>query len=165
MPSHTNIPVPLIPPRGDAAGARMAAIRRSSWTGLDGRRTSLEDYRGYVVVLDFYATWCPPCRQQTPQLIALQRRYASQGLHVVGLNVGGASDRASVPGFVEEFGIQYRLGYPDEETADLFLSDNTAIPQTYVFDRNGQLLRRFIGYDPSSTEELDHIVQTALAAQ
>ncbi len=133
------------------------------WTMLDGRRATLADYAGYVVVLDFYATWCQPCRAEAPYLVALQRRYSSEGLHIVGLNVGGAEDRFQIPQFVEQYGIQYRLGFPDAAMADLFLSDNTTIPQSFVFDRRGRLIKRFIGFDSSKPAELERIVQTALA--
>lgn len=132
---------------------------------LDGRRAAISDYIGQVVVLDFYATWCPPCREQVPHLVEMQRRYAGQGLNIVGLNVGGPEDRFAVPKFVEEFGIQYSLGFPDNDMAELFMSDNNAIPQTFVFDRSGLLIKRFIGYDPSMSAELERIVQTALVAK
>ncbi|HEY3027869.1 MAG TPA: TlpA disulfide reductase family protein, partial [Pyrinomonadaceae bacterium] len=85
------------------------------WMTSGARRMKLSDYMGQVVVLDFYATWCPPCREETPHLVALQKRYAPQGLHVVGLNVGGPGDRDEVAGFAQEFGIQYPLGFPDAE--------------------------------------------------
>lgn len=132
---------------------------------LDGRRATLSDYTGQVVVLDFYATWCLPCREQVPHLVEMQQRYAARGLNIIGLNVGGPEDRYAVPQFVEEFGIQYDLGSPDNEMTELFMSDNNSIPQTYVFNRSGTLAKRFIGYDPAMPAELDRIVQTALAAK
>ncbi len=140
-----------------------AGATARGWTMLDGRRATLADYAGYVVVLDFYATWCQPCRVEAPHLVALQRRYSSEGLHIIGLNVGGAEDRFQVPQFVEQYGIQYRLGFPDAAMADLFLSDNTTIPQSFVFDRHGRLIKRFIGFDSSKPAELERIVQAALA--
>jgi thiol-disulfide isomerase/thioredoxin len=123
----------------------------------------LSDYLGQVVVLDFYATWCAPCREETPHLVALQKRYAPQGLHVVGLNVGGPDDRDEVVGFAQEFGIPYPLGFPDAEFTDLYLSDNDSIPQAFVFDRRGHLTKRFIGYDDTIPAELERVVQSALA--
>jgi thiol-disulfide isomerase/thioredoxin len=134
------------------------------WMTSGARRMKLSDYMGQVVVLDFYATWCPPCREETPHLVALQKRYAPQGLHVVGLNVGGPGDRDEVAGFAQEFGIQYPLGFPDAEFTNTYLSDDASIPQAFVFDRRGHLARRFIGYDDTIPAELERVVQSALAA-
>ena len=133
------------------------------WTFSDGRRAKLSDYRGKAVVLDFWATYCPPCREEIPHLIALQRRYGNDGLNIIGLNVGGDEDLQKVPDFVKEIGgIEYPLGQPDSELVNLYLSDNDSIPQTYVFDRRGTLVRRFIGYDATMPAELERAVQMAL---
>ena len=134
------------------------------WTLLDNRRMRLSDYLGQVVVLDFYATWCPPCREGTPHLVDLQRRYGPQGLHIVGLNVGGPEDRYKVPDFVREFKVQYALGFPDPEMTSLYLSDDDRIPQAFVFDRKGRLVKRFISYDSTMPAELERVIQTSLAA-
>ncbi|HYP53987.1 MAG TPA: TlpA disulfide reductase family protein, partial [Pyrinomonadaceae bacterium] len=131
-------------------------------TMLDGRRMSLEDFRGQAIVLDFYATYCPPCREEIPHLNALQRRFKADGLQIVGLNVGGAEDRAKVPGFVEDLKIAYPLGNPDDALVEAFFADDTAIPQTYVFDRQGRLVQRFVGYDSSVPPQLEKAIQTAL---
>src|SRR3977135_1751772 len=88
------------------------------WTLDNNKRAQLADYKGKVVVLDFYATWCEPCRAETPHLVNLQKQYGDKGLQVIGLNVGGDDDRAQVPGFVKEFGIQYPLAYPDDDLVD-----------------------------------------------
>lgn len=132
------------------------------WTLLDGRRVNLSDFRGQVVVLDFYATYCPPCREEIPHLNALQRRYAAEGVNVFGLNVGGADDYPKVPQFVEELKISYPLGNPDQGFVDALFSDNTVIPQTYVFDRRGRLVKRFVGFDSTMPAELENAIQTAL---
>jgi thiol-disulfide isomerase/thioredoxin len=133
------------------------------FTLLDNRHTQLSDYAGQVVVLDFYATWCPPCRLETPHLVQLQRRYGPQGLRVIGLNVGGPEDRDQVPAFVEEYGIQYALGFPDTGMTELYLSDDDRIPQAYVFDRKGQLVKRFISYDETVPAEMESVIKKALA--
>jgi len=139
--------------------------REGSWTLLDGRRGGLEDFRGQVVVLDFYATYCPPCLEEVPHLVSLQRRYGPQGFKIVGLNVGGAEDQAKVPEFVRRFGIQYELANPDDETVDFFLAGNSSIPQTFVFDRQGQLVQHFVGYDRAIASQLERAIETALGAK
>lgn len=114
------------------------------------------------MVLDFYATWCQPCRVEIPHLVRLQNEYGQKGFQVIGLNVGGEEDRDKVPAFAKEFGIQFPLGFPDDDLVTKYLSDNDNIPQSFVFDRNGNLVKRFIGYSPRSGAELDRIVKTTV---
>lgn len=165
---QTALPMPPVATAHESSSSTtapngVAVVNASTWTTLDGRRAKGADFEGKVLVLDFWATYCPPCRDEVPHLIALQRRYGAQGLLVVGLNVGGAEDRPKVPDFIEEFGIQYALGYPDAQMSDLFFADNSAIPQTYVYDRKGRLTKRFVGFDDKISAELERVVQAALA--
>ena len=132
------------------------------WELADGKRSVFAEYNGKVLVMDFYATWCEPCRDSIPHLIALQKKYEDQGLTVVGLNVGGPGDNDLVPDFAKEFGIQYTLGKPDDDLVSFLLSDSDAIPQTFVFDRQGQLVKRFIGYDKAAGESLERTIESTL---
>jgi thiol-disulfide isomerase/thioredoxin len=143
-------------------GGPVAAIAPGGWTLANNQRAKLSDYKGKVVVLDFYATWCEPCRAETPRLVDLQRQYAAQGLQVIGLNVGGEEDREQVPEFAKQFGIQYPLAFPDDELADGYLGDNQNIPQALVFDRHGTMVKRFVGYSESSGAELERVVKASL---
>ncbi len=147
-PPNTTYPMPPLKARSEMG-----------WALTDGKRTTLADYQGKVLVLDFYATWCAPCRESIPQLIALQKHYAPSGLQIVGLNVGGPDDRIKVADFARELSIEYSLGFPDKSLTDLFLSDNDTIPQTFVFDRQGRLVKRFIGYEKSTGTQLEQLIQ------
>ena len=133
------------------------------WTLTNDRHIRLSDYQNKVVVLDFYATWCEPCQDSIPHLVDLQNRYGSQGLQIIGLNVGGQDDYDKVPEFAREFHIQYPLGIPDPDLENLYINDN-AIPQTFVLDRNGRLLKHFVGYDDSMAEELERAIQASLGS-
>src|SRR5947208_3677112 len=93
------------------------------WVQDNNQRAKLADYKGKVVVLDFYATWCEPCRAEVPRLVKLQKDYGPGGLQVIGLNVGGEDDRAKVRAFAREFDIQYSLGFPDDNLVDQYLTD------------------------------------------
>lgn len=157
-PPQTTFPMPPVTSSGNTS------TNAQSFTLLDSRRARVSDYVGQVVVLDFYATWCGPCRISTPHLVEMHRRYAAKGLRIIGLNVGGPDDRAKVPDYVEEFKIPYMLGYPDPAMSQLYLSDDDRIPQAFVFDRKGRLVKRFISYDDSLPQELERIVQDALSA-
>jgi hypothetical protein len=94
-------------------------------------------------------------------LIELQHRY-EKDLSVVGLNVGGPEDLAEVPNFASEFKIQYPLGVPDDELVSLLLADSDAIPQTFIFDRKGQLIERFVGYSERTGEQINQVVGKAV---
>lgn len=146
-PPNTTFPMPPI-----KAHAEMG------WVSNDSKRSTLADYQGKVLVLDFYATWCAPCRESIPRLIALQKNYGPKGLQIVGLNVGGPDDRIKVADFARELGIQYSLGFPDKSLTDLFLYDDQSIPQTFLFDRQGQLVKRFLGYQESTGAELEKAI-------
>ena len=151
-PPETNLPVPPV----KAANADMG------WTLTNKQHIKLSNYQGKVVLLDFYATWCEPCRASIPHLVDLQKRYGSQGLQIIGLNVGGQDDYDKVPEFARELHIQYPLGIPDPELENSYLNED-AIPQTFVIDRTGRLLKRFVGYDDSMAEELERAIQSSLA--
>ena len=133
------------------------------WVHDNGVRAKVSDYKGKVVLLDFYATWCEPCRYEMPRLVALHQRLESQGLQIIGLNVGGADDHEQVPAFAQEFGIQFPLAIPDDEFVEEYLGINQDIPQTFVIDRQGRVVKRFIGYSEESAEELERVIQATLA--
>jgi thiol-disulfide isomerase/thioredoxin len=152
-PAGTTYPMP--PANG-------ASIANMGWQSSDGKRSVFSEYKGKVLVLDFYATWCVPCRDSVPHLIGLQKKHEAQGLVVVGLNVGGPGDDQEVPAFAKEFGIQYALAKPDEDLVTFLLSDSDAIPQTFVFDRQGQLVEHFVGFGPQTGKYIDEAVETGL---
>jgi len=146
-----------MPPTGAAA-----SLANMGWEFSDGNRSVFSAYKGKVLILDFYATWCAPCRDSIPHLVGLQKKYESQGLQVVGLNVGGPGDEQRVPAFAQQYGIQYQLARPDDDLVTFLLAEQNAIPQTFVFDRQGQLVQRFVGFGSSTGTYIDSAVETAL---
>lgn len=151
-PPNTTYPMPPLKARSEMG-----------WVLNDGKRASLADYEGKVLVLDFYATWCEPCRESIPRLMTLQKKYGPEGLQLIGLNVGGPDDRIKVVEFARELSIQYPLGFPDKALTDLFLSDDQSIPQTFVLGRDGELVKRFIGYENSTGTQLEQLIQSETA--
>jgi len=154
-PPQTNYPMP--PAKGAHANL--------GWTIAGEQHVPLSNYENKVLVLDFYATWCLPCRDSIPHLVELQKRYGPQGLQVIGLNVGGPGDLDEVPAFARKFHIQYQLGNPDPDLANLYMGDDDGIPQTVVLDRQGRQVKKFVGYAESVDQELEEIIQKSLAAK
>ena len=152
-PANTTYPMPPV---------KTPSINDMGWTFSDAKRSLFSEYKGKVLVLDFYATWCEPCRRSVPHLVGLQQKYADQGFTVIGLNVGGPDDKSEIPRFAKQFGINYPLAIPDEELATFLLGENDGIPQTFIFDRQGQLVDSLIGFGPSSGAEIDDNVEAAL---
>jgi len=164
VPRNSKTPVISNPPTGTTypmPPTRTATLANMGWVS-EGKRSVFSDYKGKVLILDFYATWCMPCRDSVPHLIGLQKKHESDGLVVIGLNVGDAADQAEVPAFAKEFGIQYTLAIPDEDLVAFLLSESDAIPQTFVFDRQGQLVEHFTGFSPGSGPRIDAAVESGL---
>jgi peroxiredoxin len=127
---------------------------------LDGKVVKSSDLRGKVVILDFWATWCPPCRQEVPHFVALQSKYRDQGLAIVGLSLdkGGAGD---VKPFVEEYNVNYMMLIANDQTARDY-GGITGIPTTFVLDKDGKIVKRFMGFtDPAVFEETIRPLLTA----
>lgn len=137
-------------------------IQEMQWTTNDGTVRTLKDLSGKAVILDFWATYCPPCRDEIPHLNQLQAKYPDR-LEVIGLHSGGDEDRPKIPGFQKETRIDYQLGYPEEEMLDLVFENDTRIPQTMVFDREGKLVKKIVGFGDSIKNDLDTAVETAVS--
>ena len=161
---NSNTPVISVPPPTTYPMPPLSgnSLLTMGWEQTDGKRVVFSDYKGKVLVLDLYATWCVPCRESIPHLIGLQKRFESSGLQVVGLNVGGPGDDQQVPAFAKELNIQYPLAKPDDDLVRFLMSDSDGIPQTFVFDREGKLVQRFIGFDAEQGELIDRAVASAL---
>ena len=114
--------------------------------GLDGRSIDLSSYRGHPVIVDFWATWCGPCRKQIPELVALYKKYnRSRGLVIIGVScdlIQGDGAKAVAP-FVEEFQINYPIALADERLVDSMGVE--AIPTTLFVGPDGKLVSRIVG--------------------
>jgi peroxiredoxin len=133
-----------------AAEARAAA---PSWELNDvaGKPLKLSDFKGKVVILDFWATWCPPCRAEIPGFVALQNKYADKGLTVIGVSVDEQG-----PSVVKPFMRQLKMNYPVVMADQKIIADYgniEAIPTTFVIDRDGAIVSVHQGYTDSATLE------------
>ena len=120
--------------------------------GLDGNTVRLSDSKGKIRIIDFWATWCPPCQAEIPQLNALQAKYADD-LVVIGI----ALDRGGpdvVKSFAQQNKINYSLVMGDTKTVIDF-GRVESIPTAFVIDPEGKIYNKHVGYKPASTFEKD----------
>lgn len=110
---------------------------------LEGKPVSSADFKGKVVVLNFWATWCPPCRKEIPDFIALQKEYGNRGLVFVGVALDDEGVSVVKP-FAKEAGINYPLVIGDETVVKAY-EGVEIYPTTYVIDRNGTIVSRHLG--------------------
>jgi thiol-disulfide isomerase/thioredoxin len=133
---------------------------------VDGRTIKLSNFRGKVLEMDFWATWCPPCRLETPQLARLARENRERGLEVIGLHIDdrGRSTSEAIRKFIDNYGITYTVGLATDEMFTSYLgTEDDTIPQTLVFGRDGRLVKHLSGYTESHGKLLDEAVNQALA--
>lgn len=151
--AYAQQPQPAIPSLGEIK-ARKFVVRTIQGKNVD-LAALLE--QGKPVVLDLWATWCGPCRQEIPHLKELASRYSRDGLIVVGLTVEDPkTDMDAVKTFIREFAINYKTGFAPPALY-LFLNNNATnyrIPQSYVFDHEGQIIRKLIGYNQTVGKDL-----------
>ena len=118
---------------------------------LDGSTLRSKDLAGKVTVIDFWATWCQPCRASMPHLNALQDHFGQRGLVVLGVSVDDGGP-LRVRRFAEHMGVHIRLLMADEHVLDEY-GPIRSIPTTFFIDQRGQVVRRVVGYiDPETME-------------
>ena len=136
-----------------------------SWTLEGGGEQMLKDLAGKAVILDFWATYCGPCREGIPHLNSLIAKHGRENLAILGLNVGGEEDRLKIPTFVRETAFDYPIAYPEDELTRFIFAERSDIPQSLVLDRNGRIVKKIIGFSPAIAKELDAAVELALAGK
>ena len=135
---------------------------------VSGSAIKLANYSGKVVLVNLWATWCGPCRLETPELVKLHQEYHSKGLEMVGLSTENPEDSAEmVRDFVREYNVDYPIGWATREVALSFmqLSGRNAIPQSFIIAPDGRVLNQFVGFNAVQTpEKLRQAIEAALTA-
>ena len=137
---------------GSSAGDVLGYSKTPAWelTDPDGKPVKSSDFDGKVLILDFWATWCPPCRAEIPGFIELQNEYGEKGLVVVGVLLD-EKEPARVKQFMKEFGINYPVVIGTFNIMEYF--GGMGMPSTFVINRSGKIVARHIGFASKETLE------------
>jgi thiol-disulfide isomerase/thioredoxin len=144
-----------------------AAGKRPDWSIKlsGGRKVSASDYDGKVLIVDFWATWCPPCRKEVPGFIKLQKEYGDKGLVVLGFSMD--KDPETHERWVKEQGLNYLSIYANTEEGQAVIEqfqkvigEISGIPTTLVIDRSGRIVYRHVGY--AAPEDFEKVFKPLL---
>jgi peroxiredoxin len=135
---------------GDAAPAYAAPA-------MAGDTVVLADLRGEAVMLNIWATWCAPCREEMPGLQQLHETYADAGLRVIGVSIDASGLAGEIRHFTEQYGISFTILHdPAESVMRAFRA--RAVPETFLIDREGRVVRRWIGkFDPVAEDSHESV--------
>ena len=129
------------------------ASKAPAWElkNTDGKLVKSSDFAGKVVILDFWATWCPPCKAEIPGFVDLQKKYGEKGLVVIGVSLDEQGPAVVKP-FMRRFGMNYPVVMGDEKIVQDF-GGVSAIPTTFIIDKSGNIAAKHVGYAPKEAFE------------
>jgi len=120
-------------------------------TDLNNKLVKFSAFRGHVLIVDFWATWCVPCRVEIPHFVELQKQYRDKGLTVIGVSLDEQGPEV-VKKFLKRFDVTYPVVIGNEKVVEAY-GRIDAIPTTFVIDRQGRIVSRHIGYDDKAVFE------------
>jgi peroxiredoxin len=129
-------------PGGIGATGEHSLAPDFSLPDLTGRRVELSSYRGKVVLMDFWATWCDPCREEIPHFIELQEKYGGEGLQIIGVSMDDGPE--PVRDFCQRFKINYPVVMGNAKTGELY-GGVLGLPIAFLIGRDGRITTRHIG--------------------
>lgn len=127
---------------------------------MDGGEVSLQALRGNVVLVNFFASWCPPCRKELPELNKLYQQESAQNLHVLGINLD--QDRANAERMIKEFSLSFPVVFDPNKNIIKAYKGKT-MPVSYIINRKGRIQHVIYGYAEKKLPAIKQAVQRALA--
>jgi len=165
-PANANASVPAPAPAVTAAAPAPdlpPAVSVVPLKDVKGGSFKLADFFGKVAVINLWATWCGPCRREIPELVKLNKEFHSRGVEMIGLSTENPEASAEkVRKFIQDFQIDYRIGWAPAEVGVPLMQGHEAIPQIFVISRDGRILQRFIGYSAAYSTQLKQVLEDAL---
>lgn len=119
---------------------------------LSGQQLHLSDYRGKLILLDFWATWCEPCRKEIPAFVALQNKYRDHGFQIVGVSMDDGPE--PVRDFYQQFNMNYPVVMGDAATGELY-GGVLGLPMAFLIDRDGHIYSKHVGATDISVFETE----------
>ncbi|HYX52356.1 MAG TPA: TlpA disulfide reductase family protein [Candidatus Limnocylindrales bacterium] len=142
-------------PRKQAGAASLPArVGAVTLTDLSGRQFTISDYKGKVLLVNFWAAWCAPCQEEIPQFAALQTKYGSQGLQVIGISVEDIE--SELRDFCRKKNVNYPVVPGDAKIADAF-GGILGLPTTLLIGRDGRIYKKYAGATDFATLENDFL--------
>ncbi len=127
-----------------------------------GQQVTLANYKGYVLVIDFFATWCGPCRQSIPYLIDMSRKFGKQGLQVLGMSVDDGGEKA-VKEFITNKKITYPVALADEDLQTEY--GLRTLPTIYIINKRGIVAEKYQGFSDETEKSIETLIKKLLAEQ
>jgi peroxiredoxin len=125
-----------------------------------GQPVTMANYKGHVLVIDFFATWCTPCSESIPHLVNLTRKYGKQGLQVLGMSVDEGGDRV-LKAFIADRKITYPVAIANEDLQTEY--SLRSIPTLYLINKKGAVVERFQGYSQETGQAMEAAIKRLLA--
>ncbi len=148
-------------PSAPASVATESSAPGFTLTDLSGNKVTLTDLKGKVVLIDFWATWCPPCRESIPAVEKIHKDYQGRDVQILGMNVD--EDPSVVPAFAKQFDIQYPVLLAGESDAAREYGVR-GIPAFFIIDKKGQLADKWVGFSPEMPDQWRRTIDKLLAS-
>ena len=131
---------------------------------LEGKPASLESFQGKPVLINVWATWCVPCRQEMPALESLHNKFSDQGLQIIGVSIDGPGTAQRIKSFIDRMGITYNILHdPDDKFSRAFRT--IGVPESFLINANGEIIHAWKGPFDAMSADTQAKVQNVLSSQ
>ena len=143
-----------------------AVVMDTELQAASGDAIKLSNYSGKVIFVNLWATWCGPCRMETPELVKLHKEYQDRGVEFVGLSTEDpVASAQKVQEFVQQYNVDYHIGWATRDVALTLMQGTASIPQSFIITRDGRIQKRILGFHPVKTPpQLKEALETALGS-